>query len=112
MKFIKNITLLAILLLITNKGISQVFKVKLDSDTSKSAHICNVYVSGYQDQTVYSTSLHVPYNGFFPFKCDSSKSLYLTIDCLPAGFLVKPTFNCGDSVIINVDKQTVTFLNK
>jgi hypothetical protein len=112
MKHRISLTILFALILITKQGIAQVFYAKFDSDTAKARHICNVYVSGYKDQSVYSTSLSVPFDGFFPFKCDSSKSLYLSIDCIPVGFTLKPTFNCGDSVIINVDKRTVKYLKR
>lgn len=95
------------------KSYCQNFYVALRSDTAKTTHYCTVYL-GYKNskKNVYSANISIPFGNFFPFKCDATDSLYLTIDCIPSGFIIKNHFSCGDSIIINVDKRTINYLNK
>ena len=109
----KLVIVVLLVFISVNKSYCQNFYVALSSDTAKTSHTCSVYL-GYKDskKNIYTANINIPFTGFFPFKCDAVDSLYLTVDCIPSGFVIEKPFSCGDSIIINVDKRTIKYLNK
>jgi hypothetical protein len=106
---------IAIILLLAsiNKSYCQNLYVRLNSDTAKASHICTVYLGCRNLKTrIREASINIPFAGFYPFECDATDSLYLSVDCIPNGFVIDKPFSCGDSIIINVDKRTFRCLNK
>lgn len=114
MEKIAKIALLSSIILLSQKCFSQIFNVKFISDTLKNLHQCDVYTTGFKNNNILVQQINLPSNRFWDLKCDSNKSVILTIDCwgvehCPA---INKSFNFNDSVIVDINKGTATFVNR
>jgi hypothetical protein len=65
-----------------------------------------------------SYSISIPSNNFYTIKCDSTKAVNILSDVwkyphLPSfSFKIPGNFNCGDSIIVDIDNEQATIINK
>ena len=104
--------LLIILISVNSDAKGQYIYISFNSDSAITKRKCDVYFSKLKNG-VTVRSVYVPSNGFHSFKCPIDKSFEIVLDCWESRLVLDKIFpNCGDSIIINLDNRTFSYLNK
>jgi hypothetical protein len=111
MKLLKLSTLITAILFSSNIYCQHVY-VSFKSDSSTAKRKCEVYFSNLKNGVI-SYDVYVPTNGFRNFKCPLDTSFEIILDCWTTRIVLSKIFpKCGDSIIVNLDTRTVSYLNK
>jgi hypothetical protein len=86
--------------------------VSFKSDSTATRRKCEVYFSHLKNGVI-SYDVYVPTNGFLSFRCPLDTSFEIVLDCWKTRIVLDKIFpKCGDSIIVNLDSRTFSFLNK
>lgn len=104
-------------LIISNHIFSQTkfIYVKFVSKTIKGHRGATIYLT---TKNASSYSVLIPSKDFYLFRCDSTKAVEILPDVLKYRnlpnliFKIPGEFNCGDSVLVDIDQEKATIINR
>lgn len=99
-------------ILFTSDIYSQYFYVSFKSDAVAPKSMCKIYYL-HLKTGVMSQDVYLPIDGFRDFKLPSNTSFEIVLDCQkPRIFIDKIFPKSGDSIIVNLDTRTFSYLNR
>ncbi len=91
---------------------SQSVYIFFKSDSTVAKRNCDVYFSHLKNGVI-AHNVYVPTNDFWSFKCPIDTSFEIILDCWKTHIVLDKIFpKCGDSIIVNLDTRTFSYLKR